>query len=241
VWAVDEDPPPGPTERPRMVGAGGRRGEPAPRADGRLDLRQAGLVLQRSDAGLAAYAAGLLNWQRRTRRCANCGAEVVASEGGLSLHCPQCGLAHHPRTDPVVIMLVTAEDHVLLGRQPTWPEGRFSCLAGFVGPGESLEEAVVREVGEEAGVEVGRPTYVSSQPWPFPASLMIGFMAPWTAGEPGGSDDELADLRWFSRDEVLEATGERSDDWLGGEDATRLQLPPRMAIARRLIERWLAA
>jgi NAD+ diphosphatase len=239
VWAVDEDPPPGPAERPGMIGAGGRRGEPAPRAEGRTDLRAAGLVLERSDAGLAAYAAGLLNWHRRTRRCANCGSEVASHEGGLSLHCPVCGAQHHPRTDPVVIMLVTAADHVLLGRQPTWPEGRFSCLAGFVGPGESLEEAVVREVGEEAGVAVGRPEYVSSQPWPFPASLMIGFMAPWTEGEPGGSDDELADLRWFSRDEVEAATGPQSDDWLAGEDASRLLLPPRMAIARRLIERWL--
>ena len=239
VWAVDEDPPPGATERPVMIGAGGRRGEPAPRAEGWVDLRQAGLVLGQSDAGLAAYAAGLLDWHRRTRRCANCGAELEAHEGGLSLHCPVCGFQHHPRTDPVVIMLVTASDHVLLGRQPVWPAGRYSCLAGFVGPGESLEEAVVREVGEEAGVDVGRPTYVSSQPWPFPASLMLGFTAPWTGGEPGGSDDELDDVRWFSRSEIEAASGPQSDDWLGGEDATRLQLPPRMAIARRLIDGWL--
>jgi NAD+ diphosphatase len=239
VWAVDEDPPPGPTERPALIGAGGRRGEPAPRLEGRVGLREAGLVLPQAESGLTAYAAALLNWHRRTRRCSNCGHPMASGEAGLSLRCPTCGDQHHPRTDPVVIMLVTGGDSVLLGRQRQWPAGRYSALAGFVGPGESLEEAVVREVAEEVGVEVGRPRYVSSQPWPFPASLMLGFTVEWTAGEPSGSDDELDDARWFHRDEILAAVGPASENW-EGDGSGRLLLPPRMAIARRLLEGWLA-
>jgi NAD+ diphosphatase len=119
---------------------------------------------------------------------------------------------------------------VLLGRQPSWPPGRFSALAGFVEPGESLEEAVAREVREEAGVEVGPPTYVASQPWPFPSSLMLGFVAPWRTGAPRRIDRELDDLRWFTRDEVAAAVEGREGP---------LDLPPRFAIARRLLEGWL--
>ena len=127
-------------------------------------------------------------------------------------------------------MLVTDGDRVLLGRQASWPAGRYSALAGFVEPGESLEEAVAREVREEAGVLVGPPRYVSSQPWPFPSSLMLGFTAPWREGEPAVLDGELEDVRWFSRAEV--AAAERGEGPLG--------LPPRLAIARRLLEGWLA-
>jgi NAD+ diphosphatase len=125
-------------------------------------------------------------------------------------------------------MLVLREDEVLLGRQARWPPGRYSALAGFVEPGESLEEAVAREVLEESGVRVGPPRYVSSQPWPFPASLMLGFVAPWAGGEPEVADDELEDVRWFSRDDVVAA--------LEGRDGP-LGVPPRFAIARRLLER----
>ena len=126
-------------------------------------------------------------------------------------------------------MLVTDSDRVLLGRQPTWPPGRYSALAGFVEPGESLEEAVAREVREEAGVEVGPPEYVASQPWPFPSSLMLGFTAPWISGEPRRIDEELEDVRWFSRDDVAAAL----------EDGRVLGVPPRFAIARRLLETWV--
>jgi len=137
-----------------------------------------------------------------------------------------------------VIMLVTGEDRLLLGRQRIWPPRRYSALAGFVSPGESLEEAVAREVLEEAGVQVGRPAYESSQPWPFPVSLMLGFTVPWAGGEVGGADAELEDVRWFSREEVAGAAGE--DSWAtSDEDADSLLLPPRSAIARRLIEGWL--
>jgi NAD+ diphosphatase len=143
--------------------------------------------------------------------------------------CPRCGALHHPRTDPVVIMLVEDGDRVLMGRQAAWPEGRYSALAGFVEPGESLEEAVAREVREESGVEIEQPSYSSSQPWPFPASLMLGFHATYAGGEPHTLDSELEDVRWFTREEVeLAARGESG-----------FHLPPPIAIARRLIDEWL--
>jgi NAD+ diphosphatase len=195
-----------------------------------LGLRDAAASLPTADAGLAAHAAAMLNWHRRHGHCANCGAATDVKAGGIIRRCPRCGAEHHPRTDPVVIMLVTHGDRVLLGRQPTWAPGRYSALAGFVEPGESLEAAVAREVREEAGVEVGLPVYVASQPWPFPTSLMLGFMAPWRGGEPCRVDAELEDVRWFERAEVAAA--------VRGEDGP-LGVPPRLAIARRLLEHWL--
>jgi len=186
-------------------------------------------VLTPEDGGLAAYAAALLNWHRRHRFCANCGAPTEIREAGHVRGCPNCGAEHHPRTDPVVIMLVLRGEEVLLGRQASWPPGRYSALAGFVEPGESLEEAVAREVLEEAQVVVGPPRYVSSQPWPFPASLMLGFSAPWVSGEPVIGDEELEDARWFTREQVRDAVSERGP----------LRLPPPLAIARRLLDGWL--
>ena len=195
-----------------------------------LGLRAAAASLPQADGGLAAHAAALVNWHRRHGHCAACGAPTEVAEGGIVRRCPRCGTDHHPRTDPVVIMLVTDRDRVLLGRQPVWPPGRYSALAGFVEPGESLEEAVAREVREEAGVEVGPPEYVASQPWPFPTSLMLGFTAPWVAGEPRRVDAELEDVRWFGRDDVAAAVEGREGP---------LGVPPRFAIARRLLERWV--
>ena len=194
-----------------------------------MGLREAAATLPRADGGLAAYAAALLNWHRRHRFCANCGHPTDVREAGHVRSCPNCGAEHHPRTDPVVIMLVLRGEEVLLGRQPSWPPGRYSALAGFVEPGESLEEAVAREVREEARVEIGTPRYVSSQPWPFPSSLMLGFVAPWSSGEPVIGDEELEDVRWFSRKAVQEAVAGRGE----------LQLPPPLAIARRLVDGWL--
>jgi len=194
-----------------------------------MGLREAAATLPRADGGLAAYAAALLNWHRRHRFCANCGHPTEVREAGHVRSCPNCGAEHHPRTDPVVIMLVLRGEEVLLGRQPSWPPGRYSALAGFVEPGESLEEAVAREVREEARVEIGTPRYVSSQPWPFPSSLMLGFVAPWSSGEPVIGDDELEDVRWFNRKAVQEAVEGRGE----------LQLPPPLAIARRLVDGWL--
>jgi NAD+ diphosphatase len=193
-------------------------------------LRDAGARLAQTEGGLAAYAAALLNWHRRHPFCSVCGHPTEPDWAGFVRRCPNCGAEHHPRTDPVVIMLVVDRDRVLLGRQPTWPPGRYSALAGFVEPGESLEEAVAREVREEAGVEISDPRYVSSQPWPFPSSLMLGFVAQWAGGEPRARD-EVEDVRWFDRAEVAEAVAGRG----------ALGLPPPLAIARRLVDGWLSS
>ena len=195
-----------------------------------IGLRDAGALLSQGDGGLIAQATGLVNWHRRHPRCSVCGEPTAIAEGGYLRRCPNCGAQHHPRTDPVVIMLVTDGDRALLGRQARWPPGRYSALAGFVEPGETLEEAVAREVREESGVEIGRASYDSSQPWPFPSSLMLGFFADYESGEPTTRDQELEDVRWFARDE-LEAIRDGRIDGLG--------LPPPIAIARRLIDRWL--
>jgi NAD+ diphosphatase len=212
---------------PPLVAAHGV-GDPDPATGTRpYGLREAVTTLPQADGGLVAYACALVNWHRRHERCSVCGTASLPAAGGLVRECPDCGSSHFPRTDPVVIMLVhDGRERLLLGRQASWPAGRYSTLAGFVEPGESLEEAVAREVMEEAGVTVGAPRYVSSQPWPFPASLMLGFSAPWVAGDPVRQEDEIEDVRWFSRAEVA-----------GGDG---LLLPPRHAIARRLIDGWLA-
>ena len=183
------------------------------------------------EAALAAYAGSLLAWHRRHRFCANCGAPTEPRDAGHERHCPACDAHHFPRTDPVVIVRVTdARDRLLLGRQARWPEGRFSLLAGYVEPGETLEDAVRREVAEESGVELGDVSYIASQPWPFPSSLMLGFSAVAVGGEPAPGDDELAEVRWFEREEVERAArGEGS-----------LALAPPYSIARRLIDAWLA-
>ena len=190
----------------------------------RSGLRDLAPVLSQSDGGMIAHAVALLNWHRRHRFCSNCGAPSESREAGHIRRCPECGTEHHPRTDPVVIMLVQDGDRVILGRQRTWPAGRYSALAGFVEPGESLEEAVAREVLEETGVRVAEIIYRSSQPWPFPASLMLGFITGWADGEPAVGDGELEDVRWFTREEIV-----------SGE----VRLPPPTAIARRLIDEWL--
>jgi NAD+ diphosphatase len=187
-------------------------------------LRDLAPVLSQADGGLVAHAVALLNWHRRHRFCANCGARSEVREAGHLRLCPVCEAQHHPRTDPVVIMLVADGDRAMLGRQAYWPAGRYSALAGFVEPGESLEEAVAREVLEESGVRVGDVQYRSSQPWPFPSSLMLGFRAAWQDGEPAVGDGELEDVRWFTRDDIVSG---------------RVLLPPPQAIARRLIDEWL--
>jgi NAD+ diphosphatase len=197
---------------------------------GRLvELRRAGPLLTRAEGGLAAYLVALLNWHRVHRFCANCGAATAIAEGGHSRHCDRCGRNHFPRTDPAVIMLVAHGDRVLLGRRPGWADGRWSVLAGFVSPGESLEEAVIREVREEAGIACFAPRFVASQPWPFPSSLMVGFEAGSHGGEPRTLDGELEDVRWFTREQVAAA--------LAGEERV-LKLPPGVSIARMLLERW---
>jgi NAD+ diphosphatase len=193
-------------------------------------LRAAGAVLSRPEGGLAAYVTALLNWHRTHRFCPNCGTAAAVAEAGYSRRCPSCGAVHFPRTDPVVIMSVENDGRLLLGRRAGWPERRYSVLAGFVAPGETLEAAVAREVLEESAVEVrDSPRYVASQPWPFPSSLMLGFEARADGGEPTARDGELEDVRWFGLDIVAAAMEERCPE---------LALPPRASIARLLIERW---
>jgi len=195
-----------------------------------LGLRDAGALLPRGEGGLAAYLVALLNWHRRHRYCANCGALTDLAEAGLSRSCPRCAATHFPRTDPVVIMLVEHDGRVLLGRRAGWPRGRYSVLAGFVSTGETVEEAVAREVREESGIEAYGPVFVTSQPWPFPASLMLGFEARSDGGDPIARDGELEEVGWFTREEVRAAAR--------GNGAP-FALPPRVSIARFLIERWL--
>ncbi len=222
----------------------------APGADAELatltELRGAALTMAPADAGLFAYAAAMLHSERTHRFCGRCGAPTRVAEAGHVRRCAN-GHAWHPRTDPVVIMLVVdpAGDRVLLGRQASWPAGRFSALAGFVEPGEALEAAVVREAAEEAGITVGAVRYVASQPWPFPANLMLGFVAEWCGGEAHVADHELEAVRWFSRAEVAAAAHfdvawEAEGSAHPAPGAGGLLLPPRLAIARHLVERWLA-
>ncbi len=195
-----------------------------------VSLREAGVMLAHPEAGLAAYLTALLNWHRGHRRCANCGAFTVVRDAGYSRRCPRCHTSHFPRTDPVVIMTIENDGRLLLGHRAGWPEARYSVLAGYVSPGESAEEAVIREVREESGIVARDPKFVSSQPWPFPSSLMLGFEARSDGGEPKAGDDELDAVGWFTRDEVIHALN-------GGNP--RLLLPPSVSIARFLIDRWL--
>ncbi|WP_214110558.1 NAD(+) diphosphatase [Acrocarpospora catenulata] len=194
----------------------------------RAGLRQAGALLGDRDAGLLVYAVALEAWHGSHEFCPRCGTRTEVTAGGHVRVCPQDASQHFPRVDPAVIMAVRDDaDRILLARGPQWPEGRMSVLAGFVEPGESLEQAVMREVLEEVGVTVTAPRYLGSQPWPFPRSLMLGFFALAAGTELTPDPDEIAEARWFSRTELLAAL-----------DSGELRLPPPVSIARRLIETW---
>jgi NAD+ diphosphatase len=194
------------------------------------DLRRVGPLLARDEGALLAYARGILYWHGRHRFCAVCGSPTRSEEAGHVRRCtnPDCNAPHFPRTDPAVIMLVTDGERALLGRQKVWPKGQHSTLAGFVEPGESLEQAVAREVHEETGIIVADVTYHSSQPWPFPASIMLGFTARAVTTEIKLAVDELEGARWFERSFMLDHP-----------DDDEFRLPRRDSIARRLIEDWL--
>jgi len=184
-------------------------------------------------APLFAAALSLGGWHSRHRFCASCGAETEIIRGGWSRSCSACGAEHYPRVDPVVIMLAEHEGSVLLGRQPHYPERRYSALAGFVETGETIEAAVARELNEEAGISVTNVKYLASQPWPFPSSLMIGCRAEALGNELTVDTAELEDARWFTRGEVEAA--------LADSEGGAFQPPPRFAIARTLLEHWLTA
>lgn len=193
-----------------------------------VDLRLASVNMDAKHAGVLAYAKALHYWQYRQTFCGVCGALTVLQSSGHKLVCSneECAREFFPRIDPAIIVLVTHGDACMLGRNVRWPARRFSTLAGFVEPGESLEDAVVREVHEEAGVELSRIEYVSSQPWPFPASAMCGFFAEATSTRCQTSE-ELAELRWFTVDELVTAV--RGDEII---------LSPSVSIAFRLLAEW---
>jgi len=190
-------------------------------------------ILHPEDAPLFAAALSLSRWHGRHRFCASCGHSTDIVRGGWSRRCPACSAEHFPRVDPVVIMLAEHEDRLLLGRQPQYPPGRYSALAGFVEVGENLEAAVARELFEEAGIRVRGVRYLASQPWPFPSSLMFGCHAEAESDELKIDHAELEDARWFTRAEVAGALSEAAD--------APFEPPPKAAIARTLLERWLAS
>ena len=197
-----------------------------------MSLRQVGAVLSDRDAGLLTHAVALAYWHDTHTHCPRCGTATVPAPAGHLTTCPADGTEHFPRLDPAVIMLVTdPDDRCLLARNALWPKGRMSVLAGFVEPGESAEQAVAREVFEEAAITVGQIRYLGSQPWPMPRSLMLGFQAVAAAGQRITVDeDEIGEARWFTRAEMLASI-----------EAGELGLAPTSSIARRLIEYWYGA
>ncbi len=197
-----------------------------------VELRQVGAAMSGRGANLLAYARAMATWHRRHRFCGQCGAATESRNAGHLRVCTACGIEHFPRTDPAVIMLVHTEagdgGSCLLGRQASWPPGMFSALAGFVEPGESLESAVAREVREETGIAVDTVRYHSSQPWPFPTSIMLGFYATSPGGDVQVDTEELEQAVWATRSELEYALRARE-----------VRLPPPFSIARRLIDGWL--
>ncbi len=204
-------------------------------APGNPGMWQALAALSAGDLAIYGTARGLVNWHARHRFCAVCGSPSEPAKGGWQRSCTSCKAEHFPRVDPVTIMLVEHKDRLLLGRQPRFPPGNYSALAGFVEPGESLEEAVAREVFEEAGVKVRDVSYIGSQPWPFPSNLMIGCLA--HTDDPAIIVDrtELEDARWFSRAEVADAVAAADR----GEPGAAFNAPPRFAIANDLMRWWI--
>ena len=202
----------------------------------RIDLRSAATHWPHFDASVFAQARAVQHWRQRHRHCGVCGAPLEYARGGWLGVCTQCKAEHYPRTDPAVIVAVTDGERILLGRQAAWPARRYSTIAGFVEPGESLEHTVAREVLEETGVRVKSCRYLGSQPWPFPSSLMLGFVADAQPDEPRISD-ELEDARWFTREEVRAAQAREADP--SRDDGTGLLVSPRLSIARWLIDAWV--
>jgi len=198
---------------------------PSPAGTRFEDLRLVASLLPIDEAGVLGYARAMVSWRRRHAYCGSCGAKTVPAKGGHVLVCSNaaCRIEQFPRIDPAIIVLVSDGERALLGRQASWPPGRYSTIAGFVEPGESLEDAVAREVLEETGIEIDTIDYHSSQPWPFPASLMLGFTAHAVTHEVRLRDQELEDARWFTRAELASGVP---------------LLPPSQSISFRLIEHW---
>ncbi len=198
-----------------------------------LDLRT--FVFRRlspvSDLGIVAQAGGVLKWHETHRFCANCGSETNISYSGWRRDCPSCEKQHFPRLDPVIIMLVTEGDNTLIGASHHYPENFYSCLAGFIEPGETIEEAARRELSEEAGIKGGKVDYLCSQPWPFPHSLMIGVHVHAETTDITMDEKELRDAKWVTKSEI--------ENVIADPDAMGYFLPPKLAIARTLLDHWI--
>jgi NAD+ diphosphatase len=201
---------------------------PLPGAARFEDMRMVAALLPAEEAGLLGYARAMIFWRRRHRFCGTCGAPTIAGKGGHVRICtnPTCRHEEFPRIDPAIIVLISDGERALLGRQASWPVGRYSTIAGFVEPGESPEDAVAREVLEETGVQIDSIEYHSSQPWPFPSSLMLGFTAHAVTTDIQLHDKELEDARWFTRAQIASGTP---------------KVPPSISISFRLIENWFDA
>ncbi len=199
----------------------------------RIDLRRAAAAWPAAEAGAFAFARAMQHWRSRNRYCGICGGAIEFRRAGYVAHCTQCGNDQYPRVDPAVIVAVSDGERLLLGRQTGWPARRYSVIAGFVEPGESLEQTVVREVFEETRVRVRSCRYLGGQPWPFPSALMLGFIAEAEADMPQ-VDGELEEARWFGVEEIAAARLRK------GDDGTGMLLSPKISIARSLIEYWYA-
>ncbi len=206
---------------------------PIAAAPQRIGLRRAAAAWPAAEAGVFAFARAMQHWRARSRYCGICAGAIEFRRAGYLAHCTQCGADHYPRVDPAVIVAVSDGERLLLGRQASWPARRYSVIAGFVEPGESLEQTVVREVFEETQVRVRSCRYLGAQPWPFPGALMLGFVAD-AQPDPPQVDGELEDARWFSVEEIAAARRRN------GSDESGVLLSPRISIARSLIEYWYA-
>jgi NAD+ diphosphatase len=200
-----------------------------------IDARTLAPLLPAGEAAILAEARSLVDWHARHRFCAQCGSPTRVTAAGWVRRCPECKASHYPRSDPVTIMLAIRGERALLGRNRRRPGSRFSCLAGFMEPGETLEECVRREVHEESGVRVGRVKYLACQPWPFPSSLMMGFLCEALTEEITVDPEELAEARWFEREEIR-AMVERAAT--GPDDPTQVSVPGPVAIAHQICRRW---
>ena len=202
---------------------------------GPVDARSLAPLLPGSEAAILAEARSLIDWHARHGFCAQCGSATRVEAAGWVRRCPECKASHYPRSDPVAIMLAVRGDYGLLGRGRRRPGARFSCLAGFMEPGETLEEAVRREVQEESGIRVGRVKYLACQPWPFPSRLMMGFLCEGLSEEITVDPEELAEARWFHRDEIRAMVARAAS---GPDDPTQVSLPGPVAIAHHICRRW---
>jgi NAD+ diphosphatase len=207
-------------------------GESEPQLDGGSfqEMRPAALVLPARDTAIAGQAKSLLDWHKRHGFCANCGEATLFADGGYRRTCPSCGADHFPRTDPVVIMLPILDDHCLIGRNSRFPPQLYSAFAGFVEPGESMEDAVRRELWEEVNLKVGAVSYHATQPWPFPSALMLGCYAQALSRDFKIDEHEIVDARWLSKDEVRKRLADAIED--------EVKLPSAIAIAHHLIRDW---